>query len=236
MVVSGKSAAVEALLASFQRSNVNAQQLYVSLAAHSPMVDPALDGMETLARAVSMSAPRIPVAWNLTGGSLPGGAAPDALYWRRHMREPVRFADGIKALHSDGYRIFLEVGPHPTLLALAQQSLPTHGTRFLTSLRRGKDDWRELLTSLAELHVHGVEVDWAGVDRPYPRRRIALPTYPFERERYWAAPHPPVNRGEPSAAAGTRSIKSQPQCGSLLQSQNGKSYTADIRVFLHLCN
>ena len=196
VVVSGEAAAVEALLASFQRKNINAQQLYVSLAAHSPMVDPALDDMETLARTVSMSAPRIPVAWNLVGGSLPGGAAPDALYWRRHMREPVRFADGIKALHNDGYRIFLEVGPHPTLLALAQQSLPTHGVRFLTSLRRGKDDWRELLTSLADFHVGGVEVDWAGVDRPYSRRRITLPTYPFQRERYWAAPRPSVHRGD----------------------------------------
>ena len=149
VVISGETAAVESLLRSFEQRGIMGQRLYVSLAAHSPLVDPALDAMEALARTVSMSPPKIPVAWNLTGGALPAGAAPDALYWRRHMREPVRFADGIKALHGDGYRIFLEVGPHPTLIALAQQSLPERGTHLLTSLRRGKDDWSELLTSLA---------------------------------------------------------------------------------------
>lgn len=194
VVISGETQAVEAILAAFKSKNINAQQLYVSLAAHSPMVDSALDGMEALARSVSMSPPKIPVAWNLVGGSLSGGASPDALYWRRHMREPVRFADGIKSLHDDGYRIYLEVGPHPTLLALAQQNLSESNTRFLASLRRGKDDWSELLGSLAELHVQGVEIDWAGVDRPYSRRRVALPTYPFQRERYWAAPNPSMNR------------------------------------------
>jgi len=196
VVISGETQAVEAILGAFKSRNINAQQLYVSLAAHSPMVDPALDEMEALARSVSMSPPKIPVAWNLVGGPLPGGASPDALYWRRHMREPVRFADGIKSLHNDGYRIYLEVGPHPTLLALAQQNLSGSGARFLTSLRRGKDDWSELLGSLAELHVRGVQVDWEGVDRPYSRRRIALPTYPFERERFWAAPYPAVARGQ----------------------------------------
>lgn len=112
------------------------------------------------------------------------------------MREPVRFADGVKKLHGDGYRIFLEVGPHPTLIALAQQSLPEFGTHLLTSLRRGKDDWIELLNSLGKLYARGVPIDWAGVDRPYTRRRRALPTYPFERERYWAAPRPPDGQNE----------------------------------------
>ena len=195
-VISGETSAVESILRSFEQRGIMSQRLYVSLAAHSPLVDPALDAMEALARSVSMSLPKVPVAWNLTGSTLPTGAAPDPLYWRRHMREPVRFADGIKKLHGDGYRIFLEVGPHPTLIALAQQSLPESGTHLLTSLRRGKDDWSELLNSLGKLHVHGVPIDWAGVDRPYTRRRVALPTYPFERERYWAAPLPPDGRYE----------------------------------------
>ena len=78
---------------------------------------------------------------------------------------------------------------------------------FLTSLRRGKDDWSELLGSLGELHVRGVQVDWDGVDRPYSRRRIALPTYPFERERFWAAPYPGVAR-EQRDVADAPSLKS----------------------------
>jgi acyl transferase domain-containing protein/NAD(P)-dependent dehydrogenase (short-subunit alcohol dehydrogenase family)/SAM-dependent methyltransferase/acyl carrier protein len=189
-VISGETAAVETVLAAFARRNVIGQRLFVSLAAHSPLVEPALDRMEALARGVAMSPPSIPIAWNLTGRPLPNGEAPDALYWRRHMRAPVLFADGVKALHDDGFRIFLEVGPHPSLLALARQSLPEDGNLLLTSLRRSKDDWNELLTSFADLHVNGVPVDFAGFDRPYSRRRVTLPTYPFDRERYWAPPLP----------------------------------------------
>ena len=205
IVISGETAAVESVLASFERRNgVMGQRLYVSLAAHSPLVDPALDSMEALARTVRMSPPKIPVAWNLTGETGVFGTTPDPLYWRRHMREPVRFADGIKGLHDVGYRNFLEVGPHPTLIALAQQVLPVPDNHFYASLRRGKEDWRELLTSLADLHVNGVPVDWAGVDRPYARRRIALPTYPFDRKRYWAAPTPQFDQRQlPSMSEAT---------------------------------
>jgi acyl transferase domain-containing protein/SAM-dependent methyltransferase/acyl carrier protein len=190
VVISGETNAVEALLADFARRNVIGQRLFVSLAAHSPLMEPALDRMEELARSVAMSPPTIPIAWNLTGRPLPNGMAPDAVYWRRHMREPVRFADGINSLYDDGFRIFLEVGPHPSLLAMAQQTLPDDGNLLLTSLRRGKKDWNELLTSLADLHVRGVPVDFAGFDRPYQRRRVGLPTYPFDRARFWAAPMP----------------------------------------------
>ncbi len=205
-VISGEAAAVETVLAEFAKRNVVGQRLYVSLAAHSPLMDPALDRMEALARSVAMAPPSIPVAWNLTGGALPNGSAPDAVYWRRHMREPVRFADGVRGLYDDGFRIFLEVGPHPTLLALAQQSLPEEDSLFLSSMRRGRDDWNELLTSLADLHVHGVPVDFAGFDRPYARRRVALPTYPFERERFWAAPRVRSGRetDDKTAARGER--------------------------------
>ena len=202
VVISGETGAVETVLDAFARRNVIGQRLFVSLAAHSPLVEPALDQMEALARGVAFSPPTIPIAWNLTGRPLPNGAAPDPVYWRRHMREPVRFADGVKALHEEGFRIFLEVGPHPTLVALAQQSLPQDGALFLTSMRRGKEDWNELVTSLADLHVHGAPVDFAGFDRPYHRRRVALPTYPFDRERCWAPPLPhPSQRGAEDVSA-----------------------------------
>jgi microcystin synthetase protein McyG len=192
VVISGETSAVEAVLADFTKRNVIGQRLFVSLAAHSPLMEPALDGMESIAQSIPMSAPSIPICWNLTGRPLPNGMAPDALYWRRHMREPVRFADGIKTLHDDGFRIFLEVGPHPTLLAFARESLPEDGSLLLPSLRRGKDDWNELLTSLADLHVRGVPIDFVGFDHSYPRRRVTIPTYAFDRQHYWAPPIPSV--------------------------------------------
>ena len=191
VVISGDAAALQTVVADLATRNVESQRLFVSLAAHSPLVDPALGAMEVCAGEVTMRAPRIPVAWNLTGGApLPGGA-PDARYWRRHLREPVRFADGVTSLWREGYRVFLEVGPHPTLIALAQRSVPEGGAVMLTSLRRDKDDWRELMTSAAELYVHGATIDWAGLDRPYVRRRVTLPSYPFQRRSYWITPERP---------------------------------------------
>ncbi len=191
VVVSGAAAAVDALLADLAQRHVQGQRLFVSVAAHSPLVEPALDAMEACADLVNMQAPRIPVAWNVTGGAALPHAAPDARYWRRHLREPVRFADGLATLYRDGHRVFLEVGPHPTLTALAQRSLPEDGPLLLHSLRRGKDDWPEMMASLAQLYVHGAAVDWAGVDKPCPRQRVALPTYPFERRSFWIAPVAP---------------------------------------------
>jgi acyl transferase domain-containing protein/acyl carrier protein len=199
VVVSGAAESVEALLTDFERRNVKGHRLFVSLAAHSPLVAPALDAMEACARRVTMQKPSIPVAWNLTGSTTLSSEAPDAIYWRRHLREPVRFADGIQQLHRDGYTTFLEVGPHPTLIALAQRSLPDT-TVFLTSLRRGKDDWHELMTSVARLYVSGAPLNWDGVDRALGARSVPLPTYPFERRSYWIDPSAPSkNRTRPTS-------------------------------------
>ncbi|MBI5785598.1 MAG: SDR family NAD(P)-dependent oxidoreductase [Rhodocyclales bacterium] len=203
VVISGDAAAVDAVLAEFAARDIQAQRLLVSFAAHSPLVAPALDAMEACARSVAMRAPRIPVAWNVTGGAALPGAAPDAHYWRRHLREPVRFAAGVESLYRDGYRVFLEVGPHPTLVALAQHSLPEAGPLLLTSLRRGKDDWLEMLTSLARLYVNGAAVDWSGFDAAHGRRRIDLPTYPFERQSYWITPDAPRQRAAGRATGST---------------------------------
>jgi acyl transferase domain-containing protein/SAM-dependent methyltransferase/NAD(P)-dependent dehydrogenase (short-subunit alcohol dehydrogenase family) len=202
VAISGDSDAVDAVLETLARRDIRARPLLISFAAHSPLVAPALDAMEACARAVPMLAPRVPVAWNLTGGRpLPAGAAQDGVFWRRHLREPVRFAEGLASLHGAGFRVFLEVGPHPTLTALAQQSLPAEGASFLWSLRRDRDDWAEMLHNLAELYVRGAGIDWTAVQKPYGGRRIALPTYPFEHRPYWVTPARIESRPPPSSDA-----------------------------------
>ena len=181
-VVAGAAEAVDELLARMASRGVQGHRLHVALAAHSPWVEPALQDLEAAASRVTMKAPTIPVAWNVTGTALPNGA-PDAVYWRRHLREPVRFADGLEWLGAQGFRHFIEVGPHPTLAALAERTLPN--ATFIASMRRGKDDWDVLMHALAAAYVQGAAIDWAEVQRPYAARRVALPTYPFERQSYW---------------------------------------------------
>jgi amino acid adenylation domain-containing protein len=142
------------------------------------------DEARKVAQQVNYSSPRIGIVSNVTGKFIEKEiAAPD--YWLRHVRQPVRFADGIKALEQKGCEIFAEIGPSPVLLGMARQSLASKEAVLVPSLRQGHPDWTQLLSSLAELYVRGLTVDWQGFDREYVRRKVVLPTYPFQRRRYW---------------------------------------------------
>ena len=120
----------------------------------------------------------------MTGQPLRAGEI-DAAYWVQHVRAPVQFQAGMETLQAQGGAVFVEVGPHPVLLGLGQQCGPAGAGVWLATLRKGRPAWETVLTTLGELYVHGVPVDWAGVDRDYPRRKVTLPTYPFQRQRYW---------------------------------------------------
>lgn len=188
-VVAGPVTAIESLIGQFTAAGVRAQRLHVSHAFHSPLIEPALDTFEQAVATVQLRAPRMRLLSNLTG-ELAGQEMTTPAYWRRHAREPVRFAQGVERLAKLGCEIFIEIGPHPALLGMAQAMLPPEQGYWLPSLRRNRDGWQQLLESLSHAYTAGVEVDWAGFDRAYGRRKLALPTYPFQRERYWIDPRP----------------------------------------------
>lgn len=206
VVISGDAAGVRSALAELREAGVDAQALTVSHAFHSPRMDPILDRFEEAVRALPCGDAAIPVASNLTG-SMIRGAAFDSRYWRRQLREPVRFADGIRSLEAAGIAICLEVGPNPTLIGMGQRVPGAEKVLWLPSLARGRNDWQVILGSLAELYTHGVDVNWKEFDRPYRRSRVAIPTYPFQRQRHWfdqrttASPalHPLLQRRIPAA-------------------------------------
>jgi acyl transferase domain-containing protein len=201
VVVSGEGAALSALIAEFEAKGVNAKRLVISNAFHSPLVEPMLDALESAAAKVAHHDPRVDLVSNLTGALVrPGELRPE--YWRRHVRDAVRFAPSLRTLVDQGYRAFLEIGPHPTLLNLAQGTLGPD-TACLPSLRRGADDWATILESLGALYVGGARVDWAGFDKPYSRRKVALPTYAVQRERYWIDAPPPGVAPAAGAPVGT---------------------------------
>ncbi len=214
IVISGEKADVEAVIAVFDARNNRTQLLKISMAAHSPLISGALAPLRGAAAKVVGRAPSVPVAWNLTGGApLPGNGAPDASYWCRHLAEPVRFADGLAELTRQNFDTFLEIGPHPTLTAIAQSVLPDEA-RVIHSLRRDADDWTEMSDAMARLYVAGARIDWAGADAPYAARRIQLPTYAFEHRRYWVdGPAPGAARDVPvgRSLAGRRLDTPTPQ-------------------------
>jgi acyl transferase domain-containing protein/acyl carrier protein len=184
VVVSGAQAAVVAVLSELGSEGIEAERLAVSHAFHSPLMDGILDELERLAGEATLALPRLALVSNLTGKWARGEMATTG-YWRRHAREPVRFADGMATLHDHGCRVFLEVGPRPTLLAMGRSCVPSDASRWLPSLRKDRDDWAQVLESLRDLYLVGAGVEWEGFDRDYPRQRVAMPSYPFERQRYW---------------------------------------------------
>jgi acyl transferase domain-containing protein/acyl carrier protein len=191
VVISGELSAIEEILARAEREDVWGQPLRVSHAFHSPLMEPMLAGFERCAGEVRYGRPRIDVISNVTGRRAEGAELQTAAYWRRHVREAVRFADGMKALEAEGCEVFLEIGPAAVLTALGRRSVA--GGVWLASMKKGSgDDWRQMAESVAQLYVNGAEVDWAGFDQGWQRHKLSLPTYPFQRKRYWVEAQPAV--------------------------------------------
>jgi amino acid adenylation domain-containing protein len=188
-VVSGDREAVDAAARALEALGVRAVPLRVSHAFHSPRMDPILDRFEAAAARIEPAVPRVPLVSNLFGRPFAPAETPDARYWRRHVREAVRFGPGLAALAKDGQRLFLEIGPGAALTGLGRKALGGDA-RFLVSLAGGSNDWGALLRSLGTLFALGSPVDWDGFDAGYARRRVVLPTTPFERTRCWLDPAP----------------------------------------------
>jgi malonyl CoA-acyl carrier protein transacylase len=184
VVISGRSESVEAAINIFESEGLSTTKLNVSHAFHSPLMDSVLDEFEEVCNKVSFSKPRIGMISNVTGSPVADKIA-NASYWVEHIRRPVRFFDSIKALKAEGCEVFLEVGAKPVLLSMGRQCISDDSIVWLASLREGQDDWNQLLESLGELYVRGTPVNWSGFDRDYPRHKVMLPTYPWNRQRYW---------------------------------------------------
>jgi myxalamid-type polyketide synthase MxaB len=188
-VISGELAALERVVARLAADGVSAQRLPVSHAFHSPLVEPMLDALDAAASRIRHAPAELPLISNLTGGAI-DRLGPD--YWRRHARAPVRFADGIGALLELGCDTFVEIGPGSTLCGLGRTVGGADRASWLPSIDRAQGSWPRLLRSLGSLWERGGEVDWQAFDAGYARRRVELPSYPFQRRRYWrvAAPAP----------------------------------------------
>jgi len=184
-VVSGPRLAVELSLVHLEKAGVETKPLRVSYAAHSNLIDPVLPAFEKVLEKVDFKPARVALVSNITG--LPVGIEEmgNSGYWLTQMREPVQFAKSIATLAAQGVTHFVEIGPHPVLLGMGADCIVGAAVEWLPSLRRNRTDWSDLLESLQRLYVGGADVDWVGFDRDYPRRRTALPTYPFRRRRHW---------------------------------------------------
>ncbi|MGW2232125.1 SDR family NAD(P)-dependent oxidoreductase, partial [Streptomyces formicae] len=196
VVVSGVAADVEVVGEKWREAGRKVTKLRVSHAFHSPLMDPMLDEFRTVLEGVSYEAPSIPIVSTLTGQLATADELTSPEYWVRHVRESVRFADAVSALVAEGVGTFVEVGPGGTLSALGQESAPDAG--FVPVLRTEQAEETALVSALARLCARGVRMDWERFFAGRGARRVDLPTYAFQRERYWPDTLPTV--GDVSAA------------------------------------
>ncbi|TFI50726.1 SDR family NAD(P)-dependent oxidoreductase [Mastigocladus laminosus UU774] len=186
-VVSGSTEAIDQLQQELQQIGVSCRRLHTSHAFHSQMMSPIIKTFVQFLQKVKLNPPKIPFISNVSGTWITTVEATDPNYWGKHLRQPVRFCEGITELAKTPETLFLEVGPGRTLSTFVKQHQKEEST-VLTSLRhpqQQESDVAFLLNSLGKLWLVGMKVDWSGFYANERRHRIPLPTYPFERQRYW---------------------------------------------------
>ncbi len=192
-VVSGSIEAVEAISERFQAEDLLVNRLNTTLGAHSVLVEPALDDLEAALDSVAIQPPSLTLISNLTGRAIEPGEVLNGAYWRRHAREPVAFASGVRTLSELGVEVVVEIGPHAVLGPMVSLSWPeseqTPSPVVLWSLRQPSDNApagdSTFVKAVAGAYAVGLQIRFAGLFAGEARRRISLPGYPFQRERHW---------------------------------------------------
>jgi acyl transferase domain-containing protein/acyl carrier protein len=189
VVLSGAEGAIATAQEHWRSAGCKTKRLTVSHAFHSPLIEPMLEQFELIARELEYREPRIPIVSNLSGGLLTPEQATDPAYWVSHARQPVRFADAVRTLRQQGVTTFLELGPEAVLSAMAQECVESDqadpAAVFVPSLRTKQPEPATVALAIASAHANGIALDWEAFFAPTAARRVTLPTYPFQRKRYW---------------------------------------------------
>ena len=181
-VISGDATVIARVIEACESQHIRAQRLSTSHAFHSPLMTPMLDAFAETFEGIELQVPKIPLISNLTG-TLAAEEVTMAQYWRQHVRQPVNFKLGVETMSQQGCDVMIELGPKPTLISLGMQTIDK-GVLWLPSLKTGSTDWNTILQSLAQLSLR-TTINWKGFDEGYQRRRLPLPTYPFQHTNYW---------------------------------------------------
>ncbi|HEY9264929.1 MAG TPA: acyltransferase domain-containing protein, partial [Mycobacterium sp.] len=185
-VLSGPGDDLEQIVDKLGDEGIRCTWLQTSHAFHSELLDPVLDEFESYAAQLQFATPTLPLVCNRTGNVLTAQTPLDAKYWRRHSRQPVQFAESVRTVAALGCSVLMEIGPQPVLTGAAVQVWPEHlpAPRAIVSMRKGVADRRQIADALASAYVGGHRPDFTALHRQ-PGRRLELPTYPFQRRRFW---------------------------------------------------
>ena len=195
-VVSGPTAAIEELKKSLSAESISSHLLETSHAYHSQMMEGAVAPFKAMVAREKLQAPKIPYMSNVTGNWIEAAQATDAAYWAKQLRETVHFGKAVEEILKTPNTFLLEVGPGQALSALSKQQFSDAATLATLPPRKqldsGKNDVEALWIAIGKLWVQGVAVSWEAVHQGEQRRRVPVPTYPFEKQRYWIGGEEPI--------------------------------------------
>ena len=225
VVLSGEREAIDQAEAHWQERGKKTKRLSVSHAFHSPLIEPMLERFGEEISGLDFKAPEIPILSNTTGELLTPEQATDPAYWVAHARQPVRFADALKTLKEQGASACLELGPGGVLAAIAQEAL---GAEAIPTLREQRGEGRSLALAFASALAAGAKPDWSTFFKDTKARAVPLPTYPFQRKRYWLNPS---SGGSDPSALGLSSTE-HPFLGAQIEDMQGDGLTFSGRISL----
>jgi hybrid polyketide synthase/nonribosomal peptide synthetase FtdB len=215
LVISGRNAELREVEERLKASGTLVKPLTVSHGFHSVQMQNVASEFARHVQQVQVRQPQMRVISSVTGQFIDAETLRDPGYWQRQVRNAVEFQAGMETLANAGYDVFLEIGPTATLTGLGRQCIERDGQLWAPSLKKDRGALQQMLDSLGYLYVRGATVDWTGFDAPFQSRRVSLPSYPFQRQRYWIEGAPQTKRsatghpllGTPFAVAGPRETR-----------------------------
>lgn len=190
IVVSGPVAAVDAVEKRFAEQNIRTKALTTSHAFHSSLMEPALEPFQQIADSVSCQPGQLPLICNVTGEALAADRVLDGVYWASHIRQAVRYSEGVDALQQLGCDVVLELGPQAILTRMAAANWKQKPASLFSCLHKDADDSTSILKAIGQLYVHGAQPDFKALYADQEVQRVVLPTYPFQRRRFWGPDKP----------------------------------------------
>ncbi len=228
-VISGAESAIAEVESYWQKQGRKTKRLQVSHAFHSPLIEPMLEAFAEVVSSLELNAPTLPVISNTTGEQLTTEQATDPAYWVSHARQPVRFADAITTLEGQGATTYLELGPDAVLTAMAAGTLAEdEAAALIPTLREGRDEARAVALAFGSAHATGVKVNWETFFKGTGAKAISLPTYPFQRKRYWV----PTGLGAGDLGAAGLGETGHPLLSAVVEDPAGDELTLTGRISL----
>ncbi len=228
-VISGDEKAIANVEAHWQEQDRKTKRLVVSHAFHSPLIEPMLDSFAEVVDSLDLSAPFLPVISNTSGEQLTAEQATDPAYWVSHARQPVRFADAVATLKDQGATTYLELGPDAVLTAMAAGTLADdENAALIPALREGRDEARAVALAFGSAHASGAKIDWESFFKGTGAKAVPLPTYPFQRQRFWLD----AARGDSDPASIGQAAAEHPLLGAAIEDPVGDGLTLTGRISL----